>query len=59
MAIERYIAHAWAAGVAASIMVFLLEVLLVQAGLYIPVLALSPVLAVAAGMVFLLKGGSN
>jgi hypothetical protein len=50
--IERQIAHLWAAGVSASITLFVVEWLI---GL--PVLTLSPVLAVFAGMVFLAKGG--
>jgi serine/threonine-protein kinase len=51
--VERQIAHAWGAGVAASIGTFWIEVLL---GL--PVLILTPVLAVAAGMVFVFKAGT-
>jgi serine/threonine protein kinase len=51
--VERQIAHAWGAGVAASIGVLLVEVLL---GL--DVLKLSPVLAIAAGMVFIMKAGT-
>jgi serine/threonine protein kinase len=51
--VERQIAHAWAAGVVASIGNFVIEVLL---GL--PALTLSPVLAVFAGMVFLVKAGT-
>lgn len=50
--VERQIAHAWAAGVCASIVMFLIEVLGHQ-----PVLTLSPALAVAAGMVFVFKAG--
>jgi serine/threonine-protein kinase len=50
--VERQIAHLWAAGVSASIALFVVEWLL---GL--PVLRLSPVLAVFAGMVFLGKAG--
>jgi eukaryotic-like serine/threonine-protein kinase len=50
--VERQIAHAWAAGIAASIGMFLIEVLLHQ-----PVLTFSPLLAVAAGMIFLFKAG--
>ena len=46
------IAHAWAAGVCASIGMFVLEVLMGQ-----PPLSFSPLLAVAAGMVFLFKAG--
>lgn len=50
--IERQIAHVWSAGVAGSISMFFAEYFL---GL--PVLKLSPVLAVIAGMVFLVKAG--
>ena len=50
--VERQIAHAWAAGVCASIGMYLIEVL---AGL--PALTLSPAIAVAAGMVFVFKAG--
>ena len=48
--VERQIAHIWGAAVAGSIGMFLIEVLL---GL--PVLLLSPVLAVLAGVVFTVK----
>jgi serine/threonine-protein kinase len=51
--VERQMAHAWAGGVAASVATFVVEVLL---GL--PVLTLSPMLAVCAGMVFLFKAGT-
>jgi len=51
--VERQIAHAWGAGVTASIGTFIVEVLL---GL--EALTLSPMLAVAAGMVFLVKAGT-
>lgn len=51
--VERQMAHAWAAGVAASVATFVVEVLLDQ-----PVLILSPMLAVCAGMVFLFKAGT-
>jgi serine/threonine-protein kinase len=51
--VERQIAHAWAAGVIASIGNFVVEVLL---GL--PALILSPLLAIFAGMVFLVKAGT-
>jgi serine/threonine-protein kinase len=51
--IERQIAHVWAAGVLASIAVFVIELLLPG----LKVLTLSPILAVVAGMVFLIKGG--
>jgi serine/threonine-protein kinase len=50
--VERQIAHAWAAGVSASIVLFIVEVL----G-RLPVLTLSPALAVCAGMVFVFKAG--
>jgi hypothetical protein len=50
--VERQLAHAWAAGVVASIGTFLVEWML---GLN--VLTLTPVLAVAAGMVFLFQAG--
>jgi hypothetical protein len=51
--VERQIGHAWAAGVVASIGIFFIEVLL-----HLDVLILSPVLAVAAGMIFLVKAGT-
>jgi serine/threonine-protein kinase len=51
--VERQIAHAWAAGVIASIGNFVVEVLL---GL--PALTLSPLLAIFAGMVFVVKAGT-
>ncbi len=50
--IERQVAHVWASAVAATIGVFLLEILL---GL--KVLTLSPLLALIAGMVFVVKAG--
>jgi len=50
--VERQIAHVWAASMAASTMLFVVEGLL---GL--PVLTLSPVLAVIAGSVFVAKAG--
>jgi serine/threonine-protein kinase len=50
--VERQLAHVWAGGVIASIGVFVVEVIL---GL--PALTLTPVLAVAAGMVFLFEAG--
>ena len=50
--VERQIAHAWAAGVGASIAMFAIEWL---GGL--PALTLSPAVAVAAGMVFVFKAG--
>jgi eukaryotic-like serine/threonine-protein kinase len=50
--VERQIAHAWAAGVCASISMFVIEVLM-----GFPALTLSPALAVSAGMVFVFKAG--
>ncbi|MBA4064586.1 MAG: serine/threonine protein kinase [Isosphaera sp.] len=50
--VERQIAHAWAAGVCASIGMFAIEWL---GGL--PALTLSPAVAVAAGMVMVFKAG--
>jgi serine/threonine-protein kinase len=50
--VERQIAHLWAGGVAGSIVLFVVEWMI---GL--PVLMLSPVLAILAGMVFLGKAG--
>ena len=50
--VERQIAHAWAAGVCASIAMFVIEVLIP-----LPALTLSPAIAVAAGMVFVFKAG--
>jgi len=50
--VERQIAHAWVAGVCASIGMFIIEVI---SGL--PVLLLSPAIAIAAGMVFIFKAG--
>jgi serine/threonine-protein kinase len=50
--VERQLAHAWAAGVCASIAIFVVELLL-----KLPALSLSPVIAVAAGMVFVFKAG--
>jgi len=52
--IERQIAHVWAAGVIASIGVFIVEWLLSP---NIEVLGLSPVLAIFAGMIFVVKAG--
>ena len=51
--VERQIAHAWAGSVAASIALFVIEV--VQR---LPALTLSPVLAVVGAMVFLFKAGT-
>jgi serine/threonine protein kinase len=50
--VERQIAHVWAGAVSATIGVFLVEVLLP-----LPPLTLSPILAVIAGMVFIVKAG--
>ncbi len=50
--VERQIGHAWAAGVCASVGMFVLEVVMGQ-----PPLSFTPLLAVAAGMVFLFKAG--
>jgi serine/threonine-protein kinase len=50
--VERQIGHAWAAGVAASIGMFVLEVLMKE-----PPLTFSPLLAIAAAMVFLFQAG--
>ena len=50
--VERQIAHAWAAGVCASIGMFVIEWL---GGL--PALTLSPAVAIAAGMVMVFKAG--
>jgi eukaryotic-like serine/threonine-protein kinase len=50
--VERQIAHVWGASMIGCSLLFVIEILL---GL--PVLSLSPVLAVFAGMVFLIKAG--
>ena len=50
--VERQIAHAWAAGVCAAIGMFVIEVLI-----DLPVLTLSPAIAIAAGMIFVFKAG--
>jgi serine/threonine protein kinase len=50
--VERQIAHAWAAGVCASIAMFWIEWLIP-----LPALTLSPAVAVAAGMVMVFKAG--
>jgi eukaryotic-like serine/threonine-protein kinase len=50
--VERQIAHVWAASMAASTMLFAVEGLL-----HLPVLTLSPVLALLAGGVFVVKAG--
>jgi len=51
--VERQIAHAWGAGVVASIGIFIIEIFL-----KLPVLTLTPILSIAAGMVFLVKAGT-
>ena len=51
-AVERQIAHVWAASVIASVMLFWVEAML-----NLPVLTLSPVLALLAGLVFFAKAG--
>ncbi|MFO0928632.1 MAG: serine/threonine-protein kinase [Gemmataceae bacterium] len=50
--VERQVAHVWGAAVLATIAVFVLEILL---GMH--VLTLAPLLAVIAGMTFLVKAG--
>ncbi|HUG91038.1 MAG TPA: serine/threonine-protein kinase [Planctomycetaceae bacterium] len=50
--VERQIAHVWAASMAASTLLYGVEALL-----RMPVLALSPVLGLISGMVFLVKAG--
>jgi serine/threonine-protein kinase len=50
--VERQIAHVWLASTLGSISLFGVEILL-----DLPVLSLSPVLAILAGMVFLVKAG--
>jgi serine/threonine-protein kinase len=50
--IERQVAHVWGAAVMATISVFVIEMLLP-----LPVLSLTPVLAVIAGMTFAVKAG--
>ncbi|MEX0716744.1 MAG: serine/threonine-protein kinase [Planctomycetaceae bacterium] len=50
--VERQIAHVWAGSVASSVLLFFVE-----AALGLPVLALSPVLGLVSGMVFLVKAG--
>jgi predicted Ser/Thr protein kinase len=51
-AVERQIAHIWGGSVLASVLLFWVEALLEQ-----PVLTLSPVLALLAGLVFFAKAG--
>jgi serine/threonine-protein kinase len=50
--VERQVAHVWAAAILATISVFILEMLLKQ-----PVLKLAPMLAVIAGITFVVKAG--
>ena len=50
--VERQIAHVWGACISASTLLFLIEILL-----DLPVLTLSPILAVIGGMAFLTKAG--
>ena len=50
--VERQVAHVWAGSVVATIGVFVVEVLL-----KLPVLTLSPILAVIAGLTFVVKAG--
>ncbi|MEX1095657.1 MAG: protein kinase [Planctomycetales bacterium] len=50
--VERQIAHVWAGSVASSVLLFFVE-----AALGLNVLALSPVLGLVSGMVFLVKAG--
>jgi serine/threonine-protein kinase len=49
--VERQIAHLWAVGVISATMLFLVEILM-----QLPVLTLSPVLAIIGGAIFLVKG---
>jgi serine/threonine-protein kinase len=50
--VEKQIAHVWAASIASSVMLFIVEILL-----RLPVLTLSPVLGLTSGMTFLIKAG--
>ncbi len=50
--VERQIAHVWGAGMLASVLLFVIEMML-----ELPVLQLSPVLGLISGMVFLAKAG--
>lgn len=50
--VERQIAHVWAGSVIACTLLFVVEIIL-----KLPVLTLSPVLALSSGMVFLVKAG--
>ncbi len=51
-AVERHIAHAWGGSMVAVILLFVIESIL-----ELPVLALSPVLGLIGGMVFVVKAG--
>ncbi len=51
--VERQIAHVWAASMVASVLLFVVEMML-----HLPVLTLSPVLGLISGMVFLIKAGT-
>jgi eukaryotic-like serine/threonine-protein kinase len=51
--VERQVAHVWGGAVASTVAVFVIEMLL-----RLPVLTLTPVLAVLAGMVFVVKAGT-
>jgi serine/threonine-protein kinase len=55
--VERQVAHVWAAAVVATIGVFVVETLLHLHYPDMKVLTLSPILAVIAGMVFVVKAG--
>jgi serine/threonine protein kinase len=50
--VERQIAHVWAGSVVSCTLLFVVEIIL-----KLPVLTLSPVLALSSGMVFLVKAG--
>jgi hypothetical protein len=50
--VERQIAHVWAGSVISCTLLFVVEIIL-----KLPVLTLSPVLALSSGMVFLVKAG--
>ena len=50
--VERQVAHVWAAGMICNAMLFPVEMLLAM-----PVLKLSPILALSSGMVFMVKAG--
>jgi serine/threonine-protein kinase len=56
-AVERQIAHIWGGSVAGSALLFGVEALLEVHGRALPVLTLSPVLALFAGCVFVAKAG--